>query len=86
MAKHVPPHYHPVLEHITILQGTFNFGMGGDMLDRSQTTAVPVRGFVVVLIGHSHYVWTNEETVVQLHSNGPFTISYVNPEDDPRNQ
>ena len=81
----VPPHTHPALEHITVLEGTFNFGLG-DTLDRAQTTAVPTGGFVVVPIGHSHYVWTEEETIVQLHSDGPFTIAYVDPADDPRNQ
>lgn len=80
-----PAHSHPALEHITVLQGTFNFGMG-DMLERTQTTAFPVGGFVVAPSGQSHYVWTDEETIVQLHSNGPFSIAYVNPEDDPRNQ
>jgi len=32
----VPAHTHPALEHITVLEGTFNFGMG-DALDRTQT-------------------------------------------------
>jgi quercetin dioxygenase-like cupin family protein len=81
----VPPHMHPALEHITVLEGTFNFGMG-DVLDRSQTTALTVGGFVIMPIGHTHYVWTDEETIVQLHSTGPFSISYVDPADDPRNQ
>lgn len=81
----VPAHTHPALEHITVLEGTFNVGMG-DTLDRAHTTAVPAGGFVVVPVGHSHYVWTDEETVVQLHSNGLFSIAYVNPADDPRNQ
>lgn len=58
----------------------------GDALDRAQTTAVPAGGFVVVPVGHSHYVWTDEETVVQLHSSGPFRISYIDPADDPRDQ
>lgn len=81
----IPPHYHPALEHVTVLQGTFNFGMG-EVLDRTQTTALPVGGFVVVPIEHPHFVWVEEETVIQLHSTGPFSSTYVNPEDDPRNQ
>ncbi|CAN5450699.1 cupin domain-containing protein [soil metagenome] len=66
----IPPHYHPALEHVTVLQGVFNFGMG-EARDRTQTTAVPVGGFVVVPIEHPHFVWVDEETVIQLHSTGP---------------
>ena len=31
-----------------------------------------------------HYVQAKEETVVQVHGTGPFTLTYVNPNDDPR--
>jgi hypothetical protein len=32
----------------------------------------------------NHYAWASEETVVQVHGQGPFAITYVNPADDPR--
>jgi hypothetical protein len=32
----------------------------------------------------NHFVWTSEETVVQVHGVGPQDIIYVNPADDPR--
>jgi hypothetical protein len=31
----------------------------------------------------NHYAWTSAETVVQVHGQGPFAITYVNPADDP---
>ena len=31
-----------------------------------------------------HYVHAKEETIVQVHGTGPFTLTYVNPTDDPR--
>ena len=34
--------------------------------------------------GTPHFAWTTEETVVQLHSVGPWGVTYVNPADDPR--
>jgi hypothetical protein len=34
--------------------------------------------------GTAHYVYADEETVIQLNSNGPWTLDYVNPADDPR--
>ena len=33
-----------------------------------------------------HFVWIQGETVLQFHGMGPWSIKYVNPEDDPRNQ
>jgi hypothetical protein len=32
----------------------------------------------------NHCAWTNEETVVQLRGMGPWGMTYVNSEDDPR--
>jgi len=40
-------------------------------------------GFGAVPAGMHHYGWTDGGTVVQIHGNGPFAITYVNPEDDP---
>src|SRR5437660_303800 len=36
----IPPHIHPAVEHITVITGTFNFGMG-DKFDKSMTQAMP---------------------------------------------
>jgi hypothetical protein len=30
-----------------------------------------------------HFVWTSEETIGQVHSIGPWSVTYVNPADDP---
>jgi hypothetical protein len=32
-----------------------------------------------------HYVWAKGETIIQLHGTGPWSLTYVNPKDDPRN-
>jgi quercetin dioxygenase-like cupin family protein len=79
----IPAHSHPQVEHITVLSGVFNIGMG-DILDRERSDAMPAGSFVVMPTGHNHFAWTEEETVVQLHSIGPWGITYVNPADDPR--
>ena len=34
--------------------------------------------------GMKHFVWVKGETIVQFHGDGPWTINYVNPADDPR--
>jgi len=79
----VPPHRHPGVEHITIISGTLNIGMG-DTLDRNKTHALTPGSVAIMPPGTSHYVWTNEETIGQVHSIGPWSVTYVNPEDDPR--
>jgi quercetin dioxygenase-like cupin family protein len=79
----IPAHTHPAIEHITVLAGVFNVGMG-DALDETQGRAMPVGSFVVMPVGHTHFAWTDEETIVQLHSMGPWGIDYVDPANDPR--
>jgi len=32
-----------------------------------------------------HFVWAAGETMIQFHGTGPWSIKYVNPNDDPRN-
>ena len=36
--------------------------------------------------GMKHFVQTKGETIAQFHGMGPWSIQYVNPADDPRNQ
>jgi quercetin dioxygenase-like cupin family protein len=79
----IPAHSHPAIEHITVLSGVFHAGMG-DELDTSKGRAMPAGSFVVMPRGHNHFAWTDEETVVQLHSIGPWGITYVDPVNDPR--
>jgi hypothetical protein len=40
-------------------------------------------GFAEAPAGMNHYAWATSETVIQVHGQGPFAITYVNPEDDP---
>jgi quercetin dioxygenase-like cupin family protein len=79
----IPPHWHPVVERVTVLSGTFHYGMG-DSFDKKATQALTAGSFVVMPPEMRHYVWTKEETVVQLNVQGPWGITYVNPADDPR--
>jgi quercetin dioxygenase-like cupin family protein len=80
----VPPHTHPKVEHVTVITGTFNFGMG-ETFDQSATREMPAGTFGFWPAGMKHFVWAKGETVVQLHGIGPWTIDYLDPADDPRN-
>ena len=79
----IPPHFHGAVEHITVLSGTFNIGMG-DRFDEKATTAMGPGAFGYWPAGMRHFVWTKGVTTLQLHGIGPWTITYVNPSDDPR--
>ncbi len=81
----ISPHIHPAVEHITVISGTFNFGMG-EKFDKSATQAMPAGTFGHWPAGMKHFAWANGDTIVQLHGIGPWKIQYVNPADDPRNK
>lgn len=80
----ISPHWHPAIEHITVLSGSFYMGLG-EVFDEAKATKLPVGGFAVMAIGTRHFAFTKEESTVQLHGVGPWAINYVNPKDDPRN-
>jgi len=79
----VPPHWHPAVERVTVLSGTFNMGMG-DKFDEKKTMAVGPGDMMIMQPKTNHFAWTDKETVLQLNGTGPWGITYVNPEDDPR--
>lgn len=79
------PHFHPADEHLTVISGTFNMGLG-DRLDVQKTKALTAGSFVVMPKGARHYAGTNAETVLQIHAIGPWGVTYVNPADDSRKQ
>ena len=78
----VAPHTHGAVEHLTVMFGTFNIGHGAKF-DVEKLKALPAGSFVVIPQGHPHFVQIKEATVVQLHGQGPWTITYVDPADDP---
>lgn len=81
----IPLHTHPKTERVTVISGTFNIGMG-DMVDDMATRAMPAGTYGYWEAGMKHFVRATGETVVQFHGMGPWSINYVNPKDDPRNQ
>jgi hypothetical protein len=79
----VMPHWHPTDENLTVLSGTLHVGMG-DTFDAAKATKLGPGAFAVMEKQMRHWSWTEGETVVQIHGTGPFSITYVNPADDPR--
>lgn len=78
----VAAHTHPIDENVTVISGSLHVGMG-EKFDEAKGTALRTGGFAKLPPGTAHYVWFTEPTVLQLHGAGPFSITYVNPADDP---
>ncbi len=79
----LPPHYHTQWEHVTVISGQFNLGMGSKF-DRSKGSAMPAGTFGFLAPHMKHFAWATGDSVIQLHGIGPWEIIYVNPKDDPR--
>ncbi|MBF5041938.1 MULTISPECIES: cupin domain-containing protein [Myxococcaceae] len=79
----IGPHHHSQDERLTVLSGNASIGMGAKF-DASKMTALSAGGYFSMPKGHKHFLTTSEETVLQLNSNGPFDIVYVDKADDPR--
>ena len=80
----IPPHNHPTTEHVTVVSGEFHLGMG-DTFDKSKGKTLPTGSFGYLPAQMNHFAWAKGRTVVQVHGEGPFAITYVNSADDPRN-
>lgn len=80
----VPPHFHPADENVTVISGELYMGMG-DTWDESKGHALPQGSVSIMPAGSHHFAWSKVETVIQIHAMGPWGITYVNPQDDPRN-
>lgn len=79
----IPPHSHPIDEHVTVIQGTFFVGMGTSG-SKEAATEMPTGSFVLIPNLTKHYIFTKGVTIVQVHSVGPSALNYVNASDDPR--
>ena len=79
----IAPHWHPNVERVTVISGTFLLG-SGEVLDRAVAERLPPGSYVSLPPETRHYAIAEGETVIQLTSVGPWVINYVNPADDPR--
>jgi quercetin dioxygenase-like cupin family protein len=79
----VPPHVHSKDEYVTVISGSVAFGTG-EKADLAALEPLPPGSFVHLPAGMPHYLQTQEETVVQVNGVGPFDVTYIDPNDDPR--
>jgi len=79
----VPPHWHPTDENLTVLAGTFMMATG-DKVDLAAMKPLGAGSYSKVTANTHHYAMAKGATIIQVHGVGPFTVTYVNPNDDPR--
>jgi quercetin dioxygenase-like cupin family protein len=81
----IAPHYHSSIEHVTVISGEFVMAVSENAGKGDETRLQP--GDVAIMQPKTpHYAYTTKRTEVQVHGNGPWTLTYVNPKDDPRKQ
>lgn len=71
----VPPHSHPVDEHITVLRGTWWFAVG-DRFDSTALRPLHAGDYAFAPAGSTMFAASPDEAVVQVHGVGPFHIRW----------
>ena len=71
----VPPHSHPVDEHITVVQGTWYFGIG-ERFDSTALRELPTGAYAFAPAGATMFAYAPELAIVQVHGVGPFHIHW----------
>ncbi|MGH9460040.1 MAG: cupin domain-containing protein [Vicinamibacteria bacterium] len=78
----VPPHWHPMDENVTVIQGTFLLGFG-ERFDKEATQELRAGSYAMLPKTVPHFNVMRGETILQFHGIGPYDIIYVDPADDP---
>lgn len=79
----IKPHWHPTDENLTVLSGEVKVGMG-DTFDEASMEAMSAGAYARMPATMRHFLVAKTATILQVHGTGPFTLTYVNPADDPR--
>jgi quercetin dioxygenase-like cupin family protein len=71
----VPPHSHPVDEHITVVQGTWYFAIGAEFRHDS-LQELKAGSYAFAPKGSTMFGYSPDGAVVQVHGIGPFQIHW----------
>jgi quercetin dioxygenase-like cupin family protein len=81
----IAPHTHPADERVTVISGAFAMGEG-EKFEKAALKDMPVGSVAIFPRGCRMFGFAREETIIQVNAEGPWTINYVKPADDPRNK
>jgi len=79
----IPPHSHPTDEHVRVISGELQVGMG-DVVDASKTMKMAPGDTGMLKAKMRHFAIAPVATEISVRAEGPFAMAYVNPADDPR--
>jgi hypothetical protein len=79
----VPPHWHPTDEKVTLVSGKLGYGMS-DRIERLNAKPLAQGESVTMKAKEHHWVMTADGAEVEVSAMGPFVITYVDPNADPR--
>ena len=71
----VPPHSHPVDEHITVVEGTWRYGVG-ESFDPAALKVLKTGSYAFAPAGTMMFAHAPEGAIVQVHGVGPFVIHW----------
>lgn len=71
----VPPHSHPVDEHITVVQGTWYFALG-DEYSADRLQELKAGSYAFAPKGSTMFGYSPAGAIVQVHGVGPFRIHW----------
>ena len=74
----IPTHSHPTDELLTVLSGKARMSFG-EAASEKTADAMSQDSFMVLPAGHWHALWIDSETIIELHSTGPFAITLLHP-------
>jgi hypothetical protein len=78
----IAPHWHTLAENLTVISGSFTL-YSGDTMDPANAHVLQPGGFHHLPAKAHHAASTKSRTILQIHGEGPFDITYLNPADDP---
>ena len=71
----VPPHSHPVDEHITVVQGTWYFALGTEFKQEA-LQELKAGSYAFAPKGSTMFGYSRDGAIVQVHGVGPFQIHW----------
>jgi hypothetical protein len=79
----LPAHVHKNIENVTVIDGDINIGMGNKTRDKTHSTTLVTGGYLMMPPDIPHSGWTDNGVVIQVHSDTPAGIVYLNADEDP---
>ena len=79
----IKPHMSSGIDLMFVQSGTFNMGYGNEF-DKAATLPMGAGYVAGIPPKTTYFAWTDVETILYVQGIGPWTVTYVNPDDDPR--